>query len=470
MIEDMERQLEQHYQNAAFAEHNVPEMKLDNSIRAGLTQGKRARLQHRRSVRLGTILGAAMLFILLIMGWTIRNPFHTSSVSKMAIPEYVEKLIDASGSSIRRAADHGLYQPVGKSAAYKGFHVTVDGMLADNHRMILFFSSQNKQNDEKIVLKEPQILSTDYDKLSSMRVHTSSDPGSGYQDGNIYHGMIIVDLEEGAQIPDEFILGGYWSADVLTKEQAWLGITIPVSRSSFADLEQTFELNKTIDIQGQKMKVSNVAITPLRTDVVIDLDPSNKKLIRNLLNPGFYASKTNGSKNKDDGSSSIESLYLQGIEDMQDDSGWSIHFDGSYYSDYNGLVFQADGIQTIPGRDMELVIDTDKKRIINKPDDKLMLKSIEKGSEYTRMTFGFQSKVAGSSQNLGIENSFIDGEGNVRTMLKTDTVMHAGHISKEGLDESYFDLKHEEYPQPLTFRVYEYPADLIQQPFVVQFK
>ncbi|MFD1908183.1 hypothetical protein ACFSQ7_35580 [Paenibacillus rhizoplanae] len=82
-----------------------------------------------------------------------------------------------------------------------------------------------------------------------------------------------------------------------SKYRTGLEVSFQLDPGRFKDQEHTLPVNRTLTVDGQKIKVRQVQYTPFNTYVDLEYDKANTKQIFSLLNPVLTA--TTGSQNRE---------------------------------------------------------------------------------------------------------------------------------------------------------------------------
>ncbi|WP_160039031.1 hypothetical protein [Paenibacillus sp. USDA918EY] len=452
-----ERLLEQYFEPAHIAERRISEERLESAVRSGMLRGGRAKTR-RRIGRTAMSCAAALLLIVAAAVYVPDMRFggglkEMQTAADQRIPSYVEWEVGKRGM-LREALDQGKYQAVGVTASYEGFHVTVDGMMTDRKHVVLFYTSQS-DNGDRIKPVNPGLYTTVYDKLPYKQFVRDTNERTGYYDNGSYRDMLIFDLTGGGKLPDEFYFSGEWDNGELPATRKFLEVKIPVDAAKLAVLERTVPVNHVFDFEGIKIKLENMVQVPERINLSLASDASGMQKFARFLDWELRTKNDRGN---------VLPLAMA----VETEPGKRTF--GFYAPDYvkgDPLELRGSWIETAFQGERKLVIDTNQFKLIQAPDDRLKLASIETSSERIRITSGFQSVDSRIGQFLKVKPEFTDGKGNKHVLMNNSEVIHEGwkQNADSGLDEYYFDIAGKSYPQPLTFEVEQYPGELIKKPF-----
>ncbi|MFD2088951.1 DUF4179 domain-containing protein [Brevibacillus brevis] len=122
---------------------------IDQYIRRGMEQAKELRKNRNRNrwIRVGSSL-VACLFIFVFIFSVRLSPAVAAYVSSIpGMERIVEFLRDDKG--LQLAVEHNLVQNIGASGSVEDVTFTIDQVLADEKRMVLFYTLKHSFTDKK---------------------------------------------------------------------------------------------------------------------------------------------------------------------------------------------------------------------------------------------------------------------------------------------------------------------------------
>ncbi|MBB3130211.1 hypothetical protein FHS19_004916 [Paenibacillus rhizosphaerae] len=464
MVEEKERLLEQYFQSAAIASRRIPEPLLEEAVAAGLNRGKRIRrsraVMRRSAVFVGTIAAA----MLLVIGIAFPQAYSPSRLSGLAaklmdraeVPDYVEQLAGERGI-LREALDDGKYQAIERTASYGGYQVTVDGMLTDLNHVVLFYTSSGA--GERITPDSPRLFTLGYDPLNAVQFMAGSQQFKGVtEEGGIYHDMIIFDLPLGETLPSEFYLAGRWRNEGgPVPQDQWLEVKIPVKANRLAVLERVIDVNRTLDFDGQKIKVSTVKQDVQQLEITLLADPSNDKRAERMYGLMLYNNRKGGYT-----AYNLVTMASNG-------EGWELGYFAPEYQRGDPLILTGKGLETAFEGEKKMVINTATKTLVQAPDSRLKLESIKRSGSFIRIRTAIKTPLQGMAYVARPKSKFKDANGAFYP-LPQDGGVHEAWNSRGEWSEYYFDIPASQYVQPLTFDLRDYPGELILQDFKIEIK
>lgn len=252
-----------------FDDIPIPTELLDEQIHLGLQRAKiEERLLKSRKRRMISIVAAAVL----ILGFftTIRvSPTFAHYVTIIpGMEKLVELIRDDKGRML--AVENEYYQEIGVSDEANGLKITIDGAIADEQGLVLFYTLESDEKRKELFVDRPQLISQDGTKLDW---GTISSGGPHYSDtGETSFSGTVEYFFQSPYEPRDFEL----SLQVNGEGDEW-NFNLPFSIEEELAKKKTYDINKTVIIEGQKIEILKVAVFPLRVAVHLRMDEQNTK-------------------------------------------------------------------------------------------------------------------------------------------------------------------------------------------------
>ncbi|MFD2445409.1 DUF4179 domain-containing protein [Bacillus sp. CGMCC 1.16607] len=373
---------------------------IDDAILAGY---QRAKFEGKQKPKRKKWLFSLAATALLLIGFftTIRlSPAFANYITVIPGMERVVELI-RHDKGIMLAIENDYYQKLGASEEKSGIQVTIDGAIADEDGMVLFYNVRSKEKYKNIYVDNAFVNSINGEKLNL----SSASFGSTYfsfAEKSSYNGT----LEYYYQTPfktKELELSLEIKGDISEKYK------IPFTLVKDIKQKKTYELNKTVEIAGQKVTFISAIVQPLRVAVHVKKDPNNTKKLLNFddlrlvdENGESWNKITNGttaSKISDD----EEIIYLQ----------------SNYFRQPKELYLALNKVQAVDKGEEYVVVDVEQGEILKQPKGNL-LKSVKVSGSYIDFTmaakkdfpyFLFSEIKDGKGNEIQSESSFSRGLG-----------------------------------------------------------
>ena len=185
----------------------------------------------------------------------------------------MEKFVDfiRDDKGLASAIKNDYYQALDISVIKEGVTVTIDGVIADEEEMVVFYSvegSQNNNPSDSGVPFKPYITDR-----RGIEVITGSSLSRSYNDNRVetsrLNSRFIDGIEENEFIFHETVKSGTRSID----------FEIPFSVDKAKLPTTLYPLNETVSIEDQQIIIKKVEISPVKVAIYVSVDPANTKEI-----------------------------------------------------------------------------------------------------------------------------------------------------------------------------------------------
>ncbi|GGF61856.1 hypothetical protein GCM10010912_03750 [Paenibacillus albidus] len=484
MTEKEEHMLRQNAQEVQQQAESLQEMKIYNAMKEGIEQGKRREKRRRYSYGLGGAVAAAAAVLLTfsLLETPISNVAQEGVVQEPGITREMtgEKASQNwSDSELFRtpsikdpsfvtALDRNLIQPVYKSVEKNGLEVEVLGAVTDGRKVFVLHSIRNNTDQE--VSRADATLDNGAFEVPSIGawldiIGRDYEIPAGQTSYYVYYANLDPAVSYTKEMKFQVILTGT-SPEALAsssnKYRTSLDIGFELDPLMFEDQKHTFYPDRTLTLGGQHINVHQVLYTPISTYVDLEYDPANSKYISELINPVLINKRAE----------TIGKLYYPGkiytynSVGERDKTKATLVFKASEYNPLNSLSLKAFGISASDKAQMQIVIDLNKREILESPENGLVIAGQEKGIGAGDILF---RKEIGNAQWLihrtEVDDSFIDAKGQIH---KRQESRHSGgytitNKSGAATDEIPYNFGEEaqDYPQPLTLKVLKYDTPIM---------
>jgi hypothetical protein len=388
---------------------------LDAAIMAGFQRAKIEEVKKpTRTKWLYSFVAAAVLLI----------GFFTSVRLSPVLADYVavlpgmEKIVDMIrfDKGKMSAIENDYYQEIGAFDTDNGLKVTIDGAIADEKGMVLFYSMEADQKQKNLYFDGLKLERQDGKDLlygASSGSSLNSEEGETHFSGTIdYYFEKTLDSKD-------FVL------ELKVKGDTTAEFNIPFTLTKEIAGKKTYQLDQTVSIEGQKITFISATVNPLRVAVHLKYDPANSKKILSLDDlrlvdeNGEVWNKVNNGVTATNISDNEQIIYLQ----------------SNYFRQPKELYLALNKLQAVD-RDEEIVtVDIDAEKILKQPKgDYLREVKVEGGY----LQFTMVTKVKFSNYIFG---RVFDSEG---------TELQSGSFSvgpREDIGETIFGIEIEKIEQ-----------------------
>ncbi|WP_339240498.1 DUF4179 domain-containing protein [Paenibacillus sp. FSL R5-0517] len=274
------------------------------AVQAGIRQAARKRKSRLRWY-VSSISAAAL--ILLFTGCIRVSPAFASFVEQLPGMEGIVSVI-RQDKGLMMAIDQSLLQKVGVTDEHDGTSLTVEGIITDESRMVIFYTMKG--------MKEPQKFNYDIDLLDENGkdlpvafTHAYPTPSP---DENVNENMIDVIFTDEASPPEK--LSVVFKSRDTTRAEKWK-ITFPVDKNLTKGMKKVIPVNQTLTVDGQRIDVKQATLYPTRLVLDVNFDPKNTKKVfglsdLQLVDEQGRAWRTDTSTGEDERSIYFESMYF----------------------------------------------------------------------------------------------------------------------------------------------------------------
>lgn len=359
---------------------------LDAAILAGFQKAKNEEVKKPRRVKwVYSFVAAAVLLI----GFLTSVRLSPALADYVAILPGMEKIVEMIrfDKGKMSAIENDYYQEIGASASDNGLKITIDGAIADEKGMVIFFSLEAERQQKNLYFDGFKIERQDGKELLyavSSGSSLNSEKGETHFSGTIdYYFEKDLDTKE---FNMELKISGDTSAE----------FTIPFSLTKDLKLKKTYELNETVSIDGQKVTFISATVYPLSVAVHLKYDPANMKKILNLDDlrlvdeNGEVWNKVNNGVTATNISENEHIIYLQ----------------SNYFRQPKELYLALNKLQAVEQDEKFVIVDVESEKILKQPEgDYLREVKVEGG--YLQFTMVTEEKFSNY-----IFGRVFDSEGN----------------------------------------------------------
>jgi hypothetical protein len=337
----------------SYDQIDIPENRLDEAILAGFQKAKLENKQKPRKKKwLFSIAAAAIVFI----------SFFTSIRLSPAFADYIavipgmEKLVEIIRNDKGKllSIENDYYEELGISQEKNGLTFTLDGVIADEDALVLFYSLQSEQKQSEMVVEEVRLKATDVEdiKIGSFsygRPLSSEDGKSFGNDMMEYHFQAPLTARE-------FELKVKVKGDHQTEEY-----TLPFQLKKEIKKKKTYVLNKSVTIEGQKITFVDAKVYPLRVAVHVKLDPNNTKKLLNFDDLRLVDENGEVWNKIADG---VTASHISENEKI-------LYLQSNYFRDPEELYLVLNKIQAVDREKASIIVDIQAEKILSQPEGNL---------------------------------------------------------------------------------------------------
>jgi len=456
-----------------YQEIPVPE-NIDDYIRRGIAQGKRAR--RLSNVRNYSLLAACLLLIL--FGVSVRvSPAIAAYASKIPGLEYIVKLI-VYDEGLKLAIDNDFYQPVNRSDQHDGIRFQVDGIIVDESSMVLFYTieTDRKAGETSLDIHEFEFLDEQGNRLKAAYTYGGLLPQGDETPAGVYHETVHIHFSEDLILPDQLTvrvrLSEQPSRDpslppipageeikpppVKFLPAVW-EVSFPIDKAMYAEMKKVYPLNQSLVIKDQTITFKTVTVYPTRIALEVEYDPQNSAQIFGFDDLKFV----------DEQGREWLPIRHSVSAAMPNENSAILYFQSNYFTTPQKLYLVGSSIRMLPKEDCEVIVDFNQKRLLKGPPG-LVLQEISpsdgKGVRIITLAKAVSAENANKSY-VSFAHSFKDTQGNEYYMASFGVLSNTILIDREKGEfrqEFLLELPDLPYEHPLVFTIQDYPSRVVQ--------
>ncbi len=397
----------------------------DELVTVAIQEGYlKARHKKRKRQRISWAVSIAAVLMLTFVTSIRVSPTFASAVANIPWLEPFVEMIQLD-KGLEEAIENEYYESIGISQSKDGYTFTLDGVIVDETGAEIFYSlkepeGEGSSNLEKIMFKNG---SEDLLKTSSYGYDHRTEENSSNK--------ISVNFKEEKKLASkEFTL------DITLDNTKKTGFTIPFTLKNDIKEGKVYAINEEVEIDGQKIKIKEVTVNPLRVGITIQINPQNEMEIMTIEN--MRLEDENG---ETWGSVKNGVTAFGGSQDKER----TFFLQSNYFREPKELYLKIDKVQALPKEESYLLVDLEKQEVLNKMvNDKVeILKVTSNELEYQiDSTEDF---------NYTLFSSGIDAQGNTVDIPSSSTVYKDDYVT---VGTVYFETKNIVNPIKLPFSYY----------------
>jgi len=239
---------------------------IDVAVDRGINKYKKQKVQRKK-----TVYSFAMVAVLIISFVSVIR-FSPNIASAFYQIPFLQPLVEmiAYDKGMEDILENEYYEEINTSVTKDGFTVTVTNVVADESGMMVSYKLETDKN-----LKSFQFSPTIFHGGEPIKGTVIADVLVA--DGEKYLFENTVEVTNG---PDFKLLSNDF--ELIVELDKDISITVPFTLKNEIKQSKTYVINETLTIENQKFTIKELVISPIRTKMVVSVDPSNSKKILSL--------------------------------------------------------------------------------------------------------------------------------------------------------------------------------------------
>lgn len=353
---------------------------IDEYILRGIKKYPRAK---RIGLRLRPLSVAAVIALFVLISMIRISPVFADYLDDVPILKYIVKLVNYD-KGLKSAVENNFIQNVALSDEHEGVKFTVDNIIVDEARLIVFYTIENNS-----IYKYLEMNNVKFTDEAGKAIEAGYSFGFFYdkQDPHKIQDNLKVSFGENTIIPETIHLEvelhqketpeNYVNNENRTKLPYIWQVDIPIDKSKFANMKEVYDINQTVEIENQKISIKKAIISPTRIEVQVEFSEENTKRILRFDNLKILNEK----------GETLNSITNDVNASMPDENHVNLYFESNFFSKPQELYIQGSSIRALDKDKLNIVVDFHKKLLLKAPDNNIVLKDITDTAEGTVITF-----------------------------------------------------------------------------------
>ncbi|MBH0158174.1 DUF4179 domain-containing protein [Fictibacillus sp. 5RED26] len=332
--------LKKEYENIPISLDSIDQA-ISTGFQKAKTEERKSRIKKKRSA-FGFI--AAALLLIGLFSSIKMSPALANYISELPGMEKIVSMIRDDKGRIA-AVEKKYYQKQGVSDEKDGLKVTIDGTIADEMGMVLFYSIESKEKLKEVMFDDVKIRAKDGTALDEA-YNSFGDVHSSEKGETKFSGEIEYFFEEPIEAKEYIV-------DLKLKNKDY---SIPLVLNKFKE-KREYAVGKSMELQGQKIDIEKVTIYPLRAAVKLRMNAENEMQILQLDDLRIV-----------DENNEVWGKIADGITSTGDkNSVQEIYLQSNYFKEPKELYLALNSAQAIDKENAVIVVDTEKMKILKQP-------------------------------------------------------------------------------------------------------
>ncbi|WP_391119780.1 DUF4179 domain-containing protein [Psychrobacillus sp. L3] len=351
MLDESRKQLEQ---------IEIPDQQIMNAIQQGLIQAKNKK--RKRKNMLWTFSVAAILMFTLVTSIRVSPAFASAIASIPGMERFVDLIQFDKG--LQAIVENEYYEPIGVSQVKDNMTFTIDGIILDETGMEVFYTLEAPFPFENIMCEKVDV----FNDGKSLSDNAAISYGFyGQEKTKRIEEKLSFNFAEARQFASK-----QFELTFQLDNEKKTTFNIPFTIKNDIKKGKVYSLNKEVEMDDQKMLVKKITVYPLRVAVNIEFNEQNEMEILQFEDMRIedekgevWSSIQNGASGFGGVGNKERTYFLQ----------------SNYFKEPKKLYFKFDKVQALPKDESYLLIDMEKKEVLNKPSDgKLEVMNINNNS------------------------------------------------------------------------------------------
>lgn len=426
---------------------------IDDYIENGIQKGKRYKRVKRRTVI--SMMSSFALILIFVTSIKV-SPAFANTVKTLPGMEAIVKMIEGD-RGIEDAVQNDFIQEIDVSETHGDVTLTVDRIIVDQARMILFYSIHTTGDYSFLRLKRPDLLSGDGTELKVSLSYNDPNEGAQFKQEKKLAGKMDIQFRENVEVPEILVLetrleeaesGTSTIGHELDHE--W-HLEIPIDKKWFENTRETIAMDPKIQMKNQTIHLEKLVIDPIRIGLHMKFDEKNTMQL-------FHFDDIKLVDEKGETWPLSNGLMRTGSED-----DFVLYFQSNYFRKPKELYLTGSSIRAMDKEERNVVIDVKEEKLKKSPEDgRIRLKEVTK--EGNNLQFHLSVQLDEQDKEKGYQmfsHTLVNDDAETQEAIATR--------DDELISEIYFTVYNPTNQNEIVLKLIDYPNRIID-PFKVKIK
>lgn len=334
----------------------------DEKVQAAIMQGFRAAKEKQRKKRqwkkrMNWSVGLVAVLLLSFVFTMKLSPTFANWVSSFRVIDDAE-FVARESKGLDAAMKNEHYQQVNRTEENDLMKITFNGFITDEKRMVIFYFFEHKLKDNSTWISNVRFLNKDGEEIPyeySIGLPGGISRGYGGTEGREVNFFDVVPT-------GEMIVEFTAAKRDGSFEQT---LQFPFSNHLSNIKHKVYDVNKQVEIEGQKMTIETVDIGPIKTAVTIREHDENTKKLFGIEDLQLV--------DQDGDSWGFESYYSREMSE-KDQTVHTYFLESNFFDKPKELSLQFTKVSALNKDETFVLIDTEKMEILQQPQDQRFIK------------------------------------------------------------------------------------------------
>lgn len=326
---------------------SIPVDQLDtNSQKDGISRLRKHRKRRKRFIQ--SSIAVAVLMIALIGSIRVSPAFANTLAQIPGLKPLVEMISLDKG--MQDIINNDYYEAINKSQTIDGKTLTITGVVADESGMIISYKLDSKEDLANVNGISVEVTQGKKD-INDATVSASW--------STLERGTFSVEdkIEVAAKNGIDYSIKDF-AVEFSLHEPSETAFNVPFTLKNDIKKSNHYMINKDVIIDGQRITVHKLIVSPLRTELKLSIDPTNTKKILDFEDIRIY-----------DEDGEIWGKIKNGFVGYGEytDKNFSLLLESNYFRLPKNITIEFREIEAIDKEDQYIVVDLEKKKVLSQP-------------------------------------------------------------------------------------------------------